>query len=239
MKALRSFEKHEIVSFMITFVIFYLYSEVFFQFFPLSIGLAFFVSLRFYKFFDSIYTKREMNKNIEVFREFLDIFSANIQAGQNLYYSLKNTDQELAYFFSGGTRVTQALKECCGAMDSGQSQQEALLDFAEKVQIKEAKVFVDTLLIAIESGISIKEITKNTKDALSEQIEIELEVGNHIDSSKREFIIMVILPIVILLALKFTNESSIGLIDYLVRVPVYLMILFAFDLGQRIVHMEV
>lgn len=98
---------------------------------------------------------------------------------------------------------------------------------------------MDTLAISIEKGIELNRVIGNSKEEINTKISTELEIDILIQNSKREFIIMIILPIIVLFTLNSTLDTSLTFSDYLIRSFGFLIILFSFYIGHKIVNLEI
>ena len=74
---------------------------------------------------------------------------------------------------------------------------------------------------------------------MTQNIALELEIDTIVNNSKKEFLIMTILPLVIIVILNTSINEKITFADYIVRIPVFIVLLFSFVLGEKIVNMEI
>lgn len=231
-------KKNNLISYSITFIIFLFYSYVFFQKIYLSLLISSVVSLKMYKIILNYIEKNEIKRNRIVFREFLDILNTNIVSGYNLYLALTNTLQEIKVIFNKNSIIIKNLENLIINIDNGLNMAEALNEFKLKIDLEEANIFVDSTIIALETGMDISKIISISKDLISDNISLELEISLIVDNSKKEFLIMMILPLIILILLNVSNYRELSYLDYIIRIPVFILFIFSFDLGNRIIEME-
>lgn len=232
-------DKKFYLSYTISSLMFFLYSYIFFQNIIISIFIALIVSLKFYQIVYEIFTKNNMKNKRIMFREFLDLFNSNIISSNNFYNSLVNTSEEIKYIFNEEEYIVKNLNELILDIDNGNSIENSLIKFKEKTNLEEANIFIDSLIISLKSGISISEIANISKDMINENIALEIELSIIADNAKREFIIMSFLPLIILIVLDITQKTSLELVDYLIRIPVFALFLFSFYMGHNISNLEV
>lgn len=226
-------------AYIISTIIFFIYLEVFFDKFLFSIIFAPIISIKFSKIIMNLFQNKDIKQKRIMFREFLDIFNTNILAGNNFLISLRNTYLELKTLFNEENYIVEYLKDFLIDIDNGDSIENSLKAFKKKSEIEEASIFVDSLIIAINSGVDISKISNISKDALTQNITLELEIDTIVSNSKKEFLIMILLPLVIIVMINTSINEQITLADYIVRFPVFIMLLFSFILGEKIVNMEI
>lgn len=232
-------EKKDLLSFLISYIIFFVYSFIFFNSIFISIFLSFFLSLIFKNLIFELLDSREYKNKRILFREFLDIFNSNVISGENFYKSMKNTQKEMYAIFPEEEFINKNIKRINLDIDNGKNITEALLNFKYNMQLEDVDIFVDTLSIAIKSGINLSDVTQLSKDMLSENISLDIEISTIIDNSKREFIIMMILPLIVLIMTTVTTQRNTEFIEYIIRIPIFIIFIFSFYLGNKIVNLEV
>lgn len=225
-------------SFVIAYIIIFLYAYIFFEKLILSLVLAFFVSFKLYNIiYEYLIRINFKNKRI-MFREFLDILNSNLISGQNLYQALDNTYLELKNLFNEDSQIIFLTKKILEDINNGASMEEALYDFKLAIKLEEANIFIDSLLISLKSGINVSAITYNAKEILNENISLELELSTITDNAKKEFLIMCILPMFVMVMLRMNNPGKLTYIDYIIRFPIFILIMLAFYFGNKIVNKE-
>lgn len=231
--------KNTTISYFISFIIFFIYSLTFFKNIFLAVLLSLIISLKAYLIVFQILMKNNLRTKRLMFREFLDIFNTNIIAGNNFYNSLKNTSIEIKNIFYEKIFIVKYLDNLILDIDNGNNIIDSLLNFKEKCDLEEVDIFVESIIIAVKSGLDISKMTDVSKDMLTENISLELEIATLVNNAKREFLIMTILPVIILFLVNFSNTQVLNFTDYMVRVPVFIIFLFSFYIGYKIVNLEI
>lgn len=228
--------KNLIFSYLISFLIVFIYSYIFFFSIIAALILGIIGSLKIHTIVLDLFNKNEIKNKRIIFREFLDLLNTNLISGQNLYTSLVASSLEIKEIFFENNYLSKNLDIMLYKIDNGSSIEEALVEFRNDMNLEEASIFVDTLVIGINSGVNISTITNISKDMLTDSIAIELDLSTIIDNSKKEFIIMAILPLIILIILSVTSMTRLSLVDYIVRVPVFILFIFSFSWAYKIVN---
>ncbi|MDO5027101.1 MAG: type II secretion system F family protein [Tissierellia bacterium] len=180
-----------------------------------------------------------MIKKRTMFKNFLDILNASVSSGKNFYQALLDCQEEIVSYYGRNDLITKELLRLISNIDNGISMENALVSFKEKLDFDEASIFVDSLVLAMSTGVDLRELILNSKHHLNEQIQVENDISLSLNNSKREFIIMIILPILILFLLQKTDLKSLTLVDYLIRSLVFFVINFAIFIGDKIVNLEI
>ncbi len=230
---------NKIKSYIISIIIFFIYLQVFFNQILISLIIAPIISIKFSNIIMNLFNDKDIKQKRIIFREFLDVFNTNILAGNNLLISLRNTHTELKTLFNEDNYIVIYLEELLIDIDNGKSIEDSLKIFEKKSKLEEVSIFIDSLIIAINSGIDIFKISNISKDALTQNIALELEIDTIVNNSKKEFLIMTILPLVIIVMLNASINEKITFADYIVRIPVFIVLLVSFVLGEKIVNMEI
>lgn len=231
--------KSLVYSYFISFIIFFLYSYSFFRSPIISTIISSILSLKFKDLFLDFFEKKDLIQKREMFKNFLDILNSSISSGKNFYQSILDCEQEIKSYYGKNELITREISKMISNIDNGYSVEEALELFKKELDFEEADTFVDSLKLAMSTGVDIKEIILNSKLHLNDQIEVENEISISLNKSKREFIIMIILPILILFLLYRTNFKNLTLVDYIVRAIVFVVITFSIHIGQKIVNLEI
>lgn len=229
----------KVKSYMFAYIISFLYLFAFFQSLifalPAAPLMAFFIKSIIYNF---LLNRNNIEKRM-MFREFLDIFNASILSGGNFYNSIKAAREELINMFTGKNLMCKSVDRLIWDLDNSLSMEEALNNFSADLDIEEARIFCQSLSIGLKSGMNIAKLVFNSKETITESIALNLELDKIISSGKREFMIIALLPIVVLFVLSFTISGALTFIDYIIRLPMFFLIVFAVNLAYKIVNLEV
>lgn len=227
------------VPLIISFLLLFIYSYLFFSSILISTIISIILSLAFKPIISNFFESKDKKLKRIMFREFLDIFNSNIISGLNFFSALKMSSIEINHLFTDKKYIIIFLEDMIKDIDNGKSMEEALIKFKERSRLEEIDIFVDSMVIALKSGIDISRITSNSKEMLTSSISLELELATISENSKRDFIIMSFLPLIILILLNITSARSLNIIDYIIRVPVFVLFIFSFYLGHKIVNLEI
>lgn len=122
--------------------------------------------------------------------------------------------------------------------------EQALEDFAQRVQIEEVKSFSEIFSISRRAGVNLVEVIKNTSGMIREKIEIKQEIENYIAGKKLEQKILCLTPFIMVYVIKSTSS---GFLDPLfntaagrVVMSIALLLLSAgYLISKKIMNIEV
>lgn len=226
-------------AYLLSLIIFILYSYTFFRNIPVSLAISALVSIKFKKIFFDYLESSRLNFQQRIFRDFLDLLNSSILSGQNFYQALAGSVDELEEYYNSKADLVAGLRSIKNDLDNGKGERLALKGFKDRCQIKEGKIFADTLIIALGSGMDLAKIVSASKDSINSQMDIEMEISHSLNNGKRELIIMIVLPLFILFLLTKTEITSLSMVDYIIRSVVFVMILFSIYFGEKIVNLEI
>lgn len=165
--------------------------------------------------FQPVYHKRFMDKRkrqlLLQFRDMLESLNASIGAGSNIQDSFLAAykDMEVQYTESG--YITKELGIIIAGMQNNIGIEALLSDFGERSGITDIISFADVFETSYQKGGNIKDIIKNTYQIIRDKIEIEIEIKTVVSSKTSEQNMMMVMPVLLVLLLKFTASDIINL----------------------------
>lgn len=228
----------KVKSYVLSIFLIFLYTYLFFNSIIFSFILSLLLCIKVKDIFLDFFNQKDKKLRRIFFREFLDFLNTNIVSGNNIIYSLKNTAVEMENIISSNNIFILKIKEILLDIENGETIENSLIKLANFIDIEEAKIFADSMKIGMEAGMNIAEIINISKNTLIESITLELEMETIINNSKKEFIIMTVLPLIIMFMLQYFMNNKLSYIDYIVRFFVFIIFLFSFYIGKRIIDME-
>lgn len=192
----------------------------------------------------SIYQKMLFNKRIKElrlqFRDLLESLSNSYTVGMTgnrafhaAYDDMKIEHGEKAY-------ITKEMKLICDARDTqGIEIKDGLKDFAQRSGIDDVLSFAGVFEVSSELGGDIAKVIRETRDIISDKIEIELEIQTMVTSQKSQLNVLAIMPFVMVLLTKSFNTDTGSSLVIIVKVIAMAMFIFAYWLGLKIVNIKV
>jgi tight adherence protein B len=141
------------------------------------------------------------------FRGLLDSLVASISSGLNSVNAFDQAQEDLIQQFGAGSKIVQEVSMIVNGFNNGKQIEEMLEDFAKRTGDDDIKSFTETYKIANSKGGSLAAAITSSQIIINEKVEIEGEIETAISGNKNETYIMVILPIVMIVMIKYGNPS--------------------------------
>lgn len=177
------------------------------------------------------------NKLLLQFKDFLESLSASYSAGKNTQNAFKDAHIDMKELYTDKAYITKESEIIGVGLDNGFNIEELISNFAYRSGIDDIKSFANIFESGNRIGSNMKTIVCETKDIISDKIEIEMEIKATIVEKKTELYIMLVMPFIIILALNGLGDntfSALNPINMLIRVFVLFIIIVAFFIGKRI-----
>ena len=116
-----------------------------------------------------------------------------------------------------------------------------LNDFATRSGIDDIRSFAGVLEVSTDLGGNIAQVIRETRDMISDKIEIEMEIQTMVTGQKNQLNVLAIMPLVMsLLTRSFnTGDGGGGMLVIIVKIFALGLFVFAYWMGTRIVDIKV
>ena len=188
---------------------------------------------------------RERKKNLNYqFKDALNALSVAVQAGYSVENAVRETGRDLRMIYEENADMVQELAAMQRRMDSNQTLEEAMRDFAERSGIPEAETFAEIFTVGKRSGGDLIEIMEDTARTIAQTVETERAIAATLASRRYEQTIMNGIPFVIVLYLRigcpgFMDPVYGNIVGVCVMTGCLLLYLGAWYLGRRMLEIEV
>ncbi len=177
-------------------------------------------------------------------QDYLQALSTFLKAGYSVENAIRKGREEIGKQYGRQARIMKDTEKMVRKLEFNISAEEALKEWAQLVQIEELNQFVTVFSEAKRLGGDSVEITKKTIQHICEKIEVKREIELVLTSKKLEFQIMSMIPIGILIYMKWSfpkfmdvlYKNVFGIIMMTICFLIYCM---AYLWGRRIVEIEV
>lgn len=221
------------VGFFLSFIGFQIFFErlLFSLIFSAIIG---FIAIKPYK---KYMINNRKKKLLLQFKDFLESLTASYSSGKNTQNSFKDTHADMQELYTNKGYITKELEIIGIGIENGFNIEELLNNFAYRSGIDDIKSFANIFESGNRIGSNMKTIICDTKDIISDKIEIEMEIRTTIIEKKTELYIMLAMPFIIILALNGLGDSTFSAlspVNMIIRILVLFIIFIAFFIGKRI-----
>lgn len=151
--------------------------------------------------------KEEMEKQ---FKDMLVSVSDALSTGYSMENALKESYRDLVNIYGYDSGICQELRLVLSRIKLNISVEKALEDFANRIDIENAKTFSQIFSVAKRTGGNIRDIIKDVTDDIVLKQVVKDEIVVAISEKKMEQNIMTIIPIFLIV---YVNMSSKGFLD--------------------------
>lgn len=198
------------------------------------------------KLFLPIRTEQLRKKRLKLlthqFRSFLEAVAVSLSSGMNMTEALYSADTDLRTQFSDDAYIVAETREMLVGIQNNIQIEDILESLGERSDIGDIKNFAVVFRISYRAGGNLKEIVKRTNSIISERMEIAEEIETVISSNKTQFSAMMVIPVVMMLLLRFMSSSfaasfatTPGVIAITIAIAIFVA---AYRLGQKIMNVK-
>lgn len=144
------------------------------------------------------------------FRDMLESVSTSIGAGLNVMDSFLNAYNDMRLQYSEGAYITQELRNIVGGLNNNINIETMLNDFGERSGLESVQNFASVFETTYRKGGNIREVVKSTYEVINEKMEVETEIQTMVASANAELNMMLAMPVVIILLLRFMGGAFAG-----------------------------
>ena len=214
------------------------FSSLFASFFLLPLGWIFYK-----KQLGEVRRKRE-EKRKEEFREILLGVSSALSAGYSMDNAWKNILRDYGNNKEISNEMRKELERIRKGLEMNKSLELLLQEFAERIELEDAKSFCDIYRFARYSGGNMNSIIHKTISRIEDKMEVEREIVSVTAARRMEAKIMNLIPVLILAYLRLASPGYLeplyhNLAGVILMGTCLLIYAAAYSLAERMVVIEV
>lgn len=172
------------------------------------------------------------------FKDMLDSLNSSFSAGKVTASAFADAEKEMALQYGADSSIRRELKIINIGLANGKNIEELLLDLGERSGIEDIVSFSNVFAIANRRGGNLKHIINETKEILSDKIEIEQDIKASVSAASNELNIMTLMPLVIVPMMSSFSEDGAETTDILVKLAGLVMFVIAYVVGRKIVKIK-
>lgn len=196
-------------------------------------------------YFRAAYIRHKVEKRkrdfLDQFCDYLDSVATSLAVGRNGYEAFLTADGDMRELYEAGAPICHASGRLTEGLKNGRALPDLLAEMAVETDCPSVRTFGEIYSICSTAGGNLKHIVGDTRNMILEKVAIEQEIQTVLTGPKNELNIMVLMPLVILAALRvlgggiITDDSS----SMLVNTIALGIFLGSYRLGQKIVDIRV
>lgn len=234
--------KERITGFAIGCAIGILVMYVFFRVWIVSAVVGIIVGILFQRPYQQHLLEKRKQGLLLQFKDMMEALSSSYAAGMNTPMAFEESYQDLKTIYGPQANIVQEIKIITMGLKNNIVIEDLLDDFAKRSGLDDVDSFASVFRVANRQGANIRHIVNETKEMLSEKIEIEMEIQTILSGNKNQLNIMLVMPIVIMLSLSSMGTMSAVAntpLNIIVKIIVMAIIAFAYVIGRKIVDIKV
>ncbi len=186
--------------------------------------------------------KKRLDKLKKQFCDFASALTNALASGMNMNDSLQAVYQDLLVQYSEDSYIVQEVGEIINGVNNNIPVETMIEDFGLRSGITDIVNFATVFATCYRTGGNIKSVVRRTTEIISEKIMIASEIETSLTSNKMQANIMNVLPIIIVLIMRFMSpefsqsfSSVAGVIGLTISAAITVA---AYKLGQKIMDIE-
>ena len=197
-----------------------------------------FISLRIWKRF---HVKKQKEKLLLQFKDFLESLSASYSAGKNTLSALQDSLTDLERMYGEDEDMVHELREILSDYQNGREIEDSLYDLAERSGLEDIRSFADVFDTCNRKGADMRKIINDTRRVIIEKIEMEQSIRTLLSPGKSELYLMMILPLAMILVMNGGGliPDGAGTTNLIVKSVGMLVFGIAFLIGWKITEIKI
>lgn len=186
--------------------------------------------------------KKRLDKLKKQFCDFASALTNALASGMNMNDSLQAVYQDLLVQYSEDSYIVQEVGEIINGVNNNIPVETMIEDFGLRSGITDIVNFATVFATCYRTGGNIKSVVRRTTEIISEKIMIASEIETSLTSNKMQANIMNVLPIIIVLIMRFMSpefsqsfSSVAGVIGLTISAAITVA---AYKLGQKIMDIK-
>jgi tight adherence protein B len=178
------------------------------------------------------------------FKDAVQAIAAALAAGYSAENAFREARKDLQLIYTGNTDMVQELSAMERKLDSNQTIETAVEDFAKRSGLPEAETFGEIFAVGKRNGGDLIGIMQDTAETITQIIETERQASMALASRKYEQKVMNLVPFAMILYLRmgcpgFLNPLYGNLVGICVMTASLGLYLLAWHMGKRLLDIEV
>lgn len=185
---------------------------------------------------------KRKNALIIQFRDLLESLTTSMRTGSNTRNAFADAESDLTVQYGSDSDIVREVRTILLGVANGYHEEEMLQDFAQRSGLEDIRTFAMIFAATKNEGSDISQILDRTHEIISQKISIEMEIQTTITETKNQMNIMMIMPFVIVLMLRYmgnadiVNNSPINLVTKTVALAIFAL---SYWIGRKIADIRV
>lgn len=183
--------------------------------------------------------KRKRELRIQ-FRDLLESLSNSFTVGKTASGAFEAAYGDMRAEHGAKSYIAQEVLLICNTYkNQGVEIKKLLNDFADRSGIDDIRSFASVFDVATELGGNVPKIIRETRDIISDKIEVELEIQTMVTGQQNQLNTLMIMPLVMSMLTRMFGTTANSVLVIVVKIVALAAFIFAYWLGKRIVDIKV
>ncbi len=176
------------------------------------------------------------------FRDLLTSLSTTLSSGMNMNDSINTAYNDLCKQYGENSYIAKEVSEIIACVKNGVSFEDAFNSLGERSGIEDISNFSVVFSVSFSTGGNIKDVVRRTADLIVEKMLTKEEVETKIASNKIQLYAMLVIPIVLVMMMKFMSsdfaESFSSIIGVIANTIALGLVFVAYKVGVKILDVR-
>ena len=176
------------------------------------------------------------------FRDLLDSLTGSYSAGENTMGAFEAALKDIGSAHGENAPIFQELKILLKGLHNNFVIEDLLRDMGKRCGAEDIISFAETFAVCNRLGGNLKKVVSESRNIISDKIEIEMEIQTSLTSGKNEINILMVMPFVIIAAMGTMGEKALTdntPINVAVKIVAMIMFAVAYYIGRKITDIKV
>lgn len=192
--------------------------------------------------FQEFSKRQRLKKLLLQFKDLLEALTASYSAGQTTAMAFADAMQEMTNLYGEHSDIVEELHMINAGLQHNYNIEDLLLNFAQRSGLDDVNSFANVFEVCNRKGGNIKQIVADTRSVINDKIEIEMEIQTMISGAKNELNIMMVMPFIIMLAMRGLGSTATGagafLMNFTAKLVALGIFIAAYFIGSKLVDIK-
>lgn len=190
------------------------------------------------------YIDRQKQKLLMQFKSGMEAVSVALSAGYSVENAFAEAYNEVCILYGVKSGISTLFQQIKNQLALNKNIEDILIEFAGDTELEDVLSFAEVFKFAKRTGGDIVEIIKHTTGVIGEKAEVSREISVLISAKQMEQFIMDVVPIAIILYLRFTSPELVlslyqGLTGRIVMTGCLVVYMAAVGMALKITNIKV
>ncbi len=215
---------------------------VFFESGIMAVLLSVIAAAAAQKPFEQYCRKQRLKKLLLQFKDLLETLAASYSAGQTTPMAFADAVEEMTNLYGENADIVNELRMINAGLQHNYNIEDLLVNFAQRSGLDDVDSFASVFEVCNRKGGNIRQIVAESRSVINDKIEIEMEIQTMIAGAKNELNIMMVMPFIIMLAMRGLGSTATGaeafFMNAIAKAAALVIFVAAYIIGTKLVDIK-